>query len=185
MSDEKTYENEYIKVDGTDIFFYCDVSYESVTELCTAIKKIEREHAGYGIHQTHIKVHIMSDGGELYSGLGAMDFLKSTRSKITTIAEGMCASAATFIFLGGDRRLISPNAYILIHQISSAAWGKYDHLKDEMHQYKKLMRHIKRIYLEETNIPPEKLENLMKRDLYMSSRRCIKYGIGEKYMVFS
>ena len=173
---EKT-DPEYIKVEGADIFFFCDVTNESVTELCQAVRKIEREHLGLGIEQPCVRIHIQSDGGCLYPGLAALDFLKASRAHVTCIAEGMCASAATFIFLGGDRRIVRPNAYVLIHQIGDTFWGTFEQLRDEMRQCKQLMRHIKRIYLAETSLPSEKLDRLMKRDLYLSARKCIKYGL--------
>jgi ATP-dependent protease ClpP protease subunit len=36
---------------------------------------------------------------------------------------------------------------------------------------------MKRIYLRETNLPEAKLDKLMKRDLYLSYKKCVKYGI--------
>jgi len=164
---------EYVKVEGPDVFFYCDVSVESVAELCTTVKKVEREYH----YETIVRVHIHSDGGDLHAGLAAMDFLKSCKSRVVTIAEGICASAATFIFLGGDSRIVSRNAYLLIHQLGSEFWGKYEDMKDEMVQCNRLMKHMKRIYLRETNLPEEKLDKLMKRDMYLSYKKCVKYGI--------
>ena len=172
MEEEKTRTYDFVKVEGPDVFFYCDVSVDSVAELCIAVKKIEREY-----YESTIRIHIHSDGGDLHSGLAAMDFLRSCRSRIVTIAEGVCASAATFIFLGGDSRIVSRNAYILIHQLGSEIWGKYEDMKDEMYKCDRLMRHMKRIYLRETNLPEEKLDKLMKRDLYLSYKKCVKYGI--------
>jgi hypothetical protein len=43
MADEKASVLEYIKVEGPDVFFYCDVSVESVAELCAVVKKVERD----------------------------------------------------------------------------------------------------------------------------------------------
>jgi ATP-dependent protease ClpP protease subunit len=169
--DEKEFEYEYIRVEQSDIFFYCEVSRDSVLELCTAVKRLEHER------YMDITIHIHSEGGDLHAGLGAMDFLRSAKSNINTVVEGLCASAATFVFLGGDTRTVLPNAYILIHQISHELWGKYEELKDEMIKCEKLMKRIKRIYLHETTIPEEKLNLLLQRDLYLSRRKCVKYGI--------
>jgi len=171
---------DFVKVEGNDVFFYCDVSPESVVELCSVMKKLERQlfvtMYGQDIVPV-IRLHIHSDGGDLHAGLGAMDFLKSLRCNVNTIAEGVCASAATFIFLGGDERIVSRNAYLLIHQLGSEFWGKYENMKDEMRQCDRLMRHMKRIYLRETSLPEAKLDKLMKRDLYLSYKKCVKYGI--------
>ena len=172
MEREDASKLEYIKVEGPDVFFYCDVSVESVAELCAAVKKIERD-----FYESIVRIHIHSDGGDLHAGLAAMDFLKSCKSRVVTIAEGMCASAATFILLGGDEHIVSKNAYILIHQLGSEFWGKYENMKDEMQQCDRLMRHMKRIYLRETSLPETKLDKLMKRDLYLSYKKCVKYGI--------
>jgi ATP-dependent protease ClpP protease subunit len=66
---------------------------------------------------------------------------------------------------------------VLIHQLSTEFWGKYEDLKDEMRQCEKLMRHLKRIYLKETELPEKKLDKLMTRDLYLSFSKCVKYGV--------
>lgn len=174
---------DFVKVEGSDIFFYCDVSQDSVVELCAVMKKLERElFAGLytlGIYDMlpTINLHIQSDGGDLNAGLGCMDFLRSMKARVVTIAEGMCASAATFLFLGGDERVVTQNSYILIHQLGSEFWGNYENMKDEMKYCDKLMKQMKKIYLHETSIPESKLDRLMKRDLYLSYNKCVRYGI--------
>lgn len=166
-----------VKVVGRDVFFYCDVDRDTVAELCVALKKLERElMCDYDTLPT-IRIHINSDGGELHSGLGGMDFIQSLKCRTITIAEGVCASAATFLFLGGDERQVTRNSYLLIHQLGSEFWGKYENMKDEMDQCDRLMKHMKRIYLRETALPSEKLDVLMKRDLYLSARKCARYGL--------
>ena len=172
-------QREFVRVQGRDIFFYCSVDEDSVLELVTALKKVEHDllRAGMWDPIPTITLHIKSDGGDLYSGLAAFDFLRGMRAHVHTYAEGCVASAATLIFLGGDTRTVCPNAYILIHQLSNEFWGKYEELKDDMRQCERLMTHLKRIYLRETNIPEKKLEALLQRDIYLSARKCRKYKI--------
>ena len=183
MSEPETPPETTVKVEGTDVFFYCEVCEETVTELVTLLTKLERELLSglvkLGMHGTapHITLHIMSPGGDLYSGLAAMDFLTNMRSHVTTVAEGCVASAASLIFLAGDERIVRRNAYVLIHQINSEFWGKFEELKDEIHQCEKLMRRLKRIYLRETSLPAKKLDRLMKRDVYLSHSKCVRYGL--------
>jgi ATP-dependent Clp endopeptidase proteolytic subunit ClpP len=174
--DRSRNEYECIRVEGSDVFFYSEVSQESVTELCTAVKKIETFQTACGCSPA-ISIHIQSEGGDLYAGLACMDFLRGAKAHVTTIVEGMCASAATFIYLGGDVRNVSPNAYVLIHQLSGDMWGKFEDMKDEMRQCEKLMRHLKKIYLKETTLPENKLDRLLKRDLYLPYKKCLKYGL--------
>ena len=99
------------------------------------------------------------------------------RASVHTHAEGCVASAATLIFLGGQTRTVCPNAYILIHQISNELWGKFEELKDSMKQCERLMKHLKRVYLRETKIPEEKLDALLRRDMYLSYKKCRRYEV--------
>ena len=174
---------EFVKVEGNTVFFYSEVCEESVAELIHAVKKIELEtrvslvKLGLYKQMPEVTIHIRSDGGDLYAGLAAMDFLQNADVHVTTIGEGCVASAATFIFLGGDVRLIRRHAYVLIHQIGSDLWGKYEDLKAEMVQNDRIMRDLKRIYMRETNLPEHKLAKMLKRDVYLSYRKCVKYGV--------
>lgn len=183
MSDsESEDEKSEIKVQGNDVYFYCDVTTETVRDLITTVRKLEIEMATslikLGIYDPpKIRIHISTDGGNLYAGISAFDYLRSTRSHVTTIAEGCCASAGTFILLGGDTRLMGKSAYVLIHQLGTQFWGKFEQLKDEVAHCEQLMRTMKRIYTRETTIPEEKLNKLMKRDIYFSHKKCVKYGI--------
>ena len=174
---------DFVKVEGSDVFIYCDVSQDSILDLCSVMKKLERElFAGLytlGIYDMvpTINLHIQSDGGDLNAGLGCMDFRRRLKARVVTIAEGMCASAATFLFLGGDERIVTQNSYILIHQLGWEVWGKDENMKDEMKFCDQLMKQMKKIYLRETSIPESKLDRLMKRDLYMSYKKCVRYGL--------
>jgi ATP-dependent Clp endopeptidase proteolytic subunit ClpP len=171
-----------IRTIGTDIYYYSDVTRKSVLELIDKLKKLETDLLKKAIdlpgYVPSIRIHIQSDGGDVFSGMSAMDTLNQSRIHITTIAEGSCCSAGTFILLGGKDRRMGMNAHILIHQLSSGGlYGKFEELKDEMDTCKKLMKALRRVYTTETSIPKEKLDELMKRDVYLNAEECIKYGI--------
>jgi ATP-dependent Clp endopeptidase proteolytic subunit ClpP len=178
-------EFEYVKVQGSDIYFHCEVSEDSVLELNLKVKKLAQElrhkHMDLGLDHVkpEIRIFIRSEGGDLHSGLSAMDCLASLKSvKIRTIADGVCASAATFILLGGRTRYMTPNSYVLIHQLNmDGQWGKFEDFKDQMGNLEKFMKQISKIYLEETNVPESKLKKILKRDVYMNSKRCLKWGV--------
>ena len=178
-------EFEFVKVQGSDIYFHCEVSEESVLELNLKVKKLAQElrhkHLDLGLDhiKPEIRIFIRSEGGDMHSGLSAMDCLASLKSvKIRTIADGVCASAATFILLGGRTRYMTPNSYVLIHQLNmDGQWGKFEDFKDQMGNLEQFMERFSKIYLEETNVPESKLKRILKRDVYMDSKRCLKWGV--------
>ena len=158
-----------LKVVGNKIFFYRDVDEDSVQELITKLHEME--------HMSKVTIFIKSDGGDVYSGLCAMDHMRASPLEITTVADGMCASSATLILYGGDRRLMLQNARILIHQVSSDFSGKFEELKAEKRNLKSIMKQIRSVYEENSEIPDEKLDKYMEKDVYLKSSTCIRYGI--------
>jgi len=106
-----------------------------------------------------------------------MNILQSSRVKVITIAQGACCSAATFVFLGGSERRMGQNAYLLIHQISTEFWGKFQELRDEVKTSEQMMKTIKKLYMSKTSIPERKFKTLMRKDIFLPASKCLKYKI--------
>jgi len=169
------------KVIGNEIHFYGEITSENSLEFIAAFRNLEikllKQKADLIGYEPEIRVHIMSEGGDMFSGLAMKNILETSRVKVITIAQGACCSAATFMFLGGAERRMGPNAYILIHQLSTEFWGKYQDLKNEAKTCEKFMKALKKMYKEKTTIPENKFKKLMKKDLFLSASKCLKYQI--------
>lgn len=179
--EEETEIEECVKVIGNEILFYADVDRENALDFVEKFKKLEidllKKKAELFGYEPIIRVHIMSDGGDIFAGMTLMNTLESSRVKVVTIAQGSCCSAATFMLLGGSERKMGRNAYVLIHQISTEMWGNFQELKHELKSTDKFMKMLKKMYLEKTKIPEKMLKKLMKKDIYLNPRDCLKYGI--------
>lgn len=179
--DEELDSEECVKVIGNEILFYADVDRENALDFVEKFKKLEiellKKKAELFGYEPLIRVHIMSEGGDIFAGMNMMNVLETSRVKIHTIAQGSCCSAATFMLLGGSERRMGRNAYVLIHQISTEMWGNFQELKHELKSTDKFMRMLKKMYLEKTQIPDKMLKKLMKKDIYLSPKDCLKYGI--------
>jgi len=184
---KETEESKYESVEGcevidNDIFFYTDIDDDSVLWLNKQLTILEKklliqtiECPGY---KPYIRLFIKSDGGDIFAGVSAMDHIANIKVSVVTIADGLCASAATFLLLGGTKRLIKKHAFVLIHQLSTEGfWGKFEEVKDEMKTLKKFMAMIHGIYEVKTKIPQKKMNKLMKKDIYLSAEQCLKYDI--------
>lgn len=177
-------DTSFVKVHGSYVYFHCEVCEETVLELNMKLKKLEKEllhkYLDLGIHKRpEICIFIRSDGGDIHAGLSAMDCIRGMhRVKIRTIADGVCASAATFILLGGRTRHMTRNSYIMIHQLNmDGTWGKFEDFKDQLANLQQFMNRFREIYTYETDIPEEKLEDILKRDVYMNADQCLEWGI--------
>lgn len=176
-------ESSYVKIQGNEVFFHCDVHEESVLELVTKmrglVKHLRKVYIDLGIEDDPaVTLYIKSDGGDLHSGFSAMDHIRQLKARVTTVADGLCASAATLLLLAGTRRRMLENSYVLIHQISAdGVWGKYEELKDHMQNFTKDMERMQQVYESETQIPTSKLKKILKKDLYLDVSQCLRYGL--------
>lgn len=170
-----------ISRDGNHIYFYSEVSRDSVFQLNMLLKEAEEENLVQSIrnHMEPIPIflHINSYGGEIYAALSTIDVIQSSRVPVHTICEGAIASAGTLISVVGTKRYMRPNAYLLIHQLSSSFWGKMQEIEDEYVNLKGLMKKIKKIYKEHCKIPKKELKEILKHDLWWEYDKCLEYGL--------
>lgn len=179
-------EPSYVEVVDNRIYFYANVETEQVlklnkeirdlnNDLLVAAKIQEREPA-------FIFLHINSDGGSMFDGIAGMDTILKSQIPIVTIVDGCCASAATFLSVVGRKRCIHENSFMLIHQLSGGAWGKFKELQDENVNFIRLMMLIKSIYLKYTKIPIEKLDEILDHDLWFDAKTCLEYGLVDEIL---
>jgi len=168
---------------GCKVYFYADVTKKSVYMLITALDEaIRNAYTNPSNMDPCIYLYIHSDGGDAYAGLSAMDHIRSLHTKVITIADGFVASAATFILLAGYKRLGMPHCHVLIHQIRSGFWGKYDEMLDEVKNSKLLMKTLTEIYRSSTRIAQNRLDSLLKQELNLNTALCLKYGVIDEIM---
>jgi ATP-dependent protease ClpP protease subunit len=174
-------DNSSIETSGSRIFFYSDVSKESVLELNKQIRelgiKLLNAANVYEIPVPPIRIHINSPGGSLLDGFAAVDYIKNSKVPVYSIIDGSAASAATIISVVAQKRYMYKNSYMLIHQLSSSLYGKYEEQLDDFKNSSKFMEAIVKIYKEHTKIPAKTLKEILKRDIYFDSKTCLEYGL--------
>jgi ATP-dependent protease ClpP protease subunit len=166
---------------GSRIFFYSDVSKESILNLNKQMRSLGVKLADVGqqyeIEPPPIKLHINSPGGSLLDCFAAVDYIKNSPVPVHSIIEGSAASAATIISVVAHKRFMYKNSYMLIHQLSTGVWGKYEEIVDDFQNASAFMNRINEIYRAHTKIPAGTIKEILKRDLWFDSKTCLKYGL--------
>jgi len=175
-------DNNVVESKNNVIYFYSEVTRPKVLQLNKSINEIGTNLLNQAnimrmSNPNWLHLHINSYGGSVFSGLAAADYVKSSNIPIRTVVEGCAASAATLFSVVGQHRVIRSNSFMLIHQLSSGMWGKYEDMKDAMENNDLFMRIIKEIYNEHTKIPKRKLNEILKRDLWFDAETCLEYGL--------
>ena len=170
-----------LEVLNNKIYFYCNVNHNNNLHLNKELKTLESKLlTSQELLETEIPapihLHISSYGGSVFAGFSSIDYILKSKVPVITVIDGCAASAATMMSICGTTRLMHEHAFMLIHQLSSMSWGKYEELKDSMNN-DLLMETIKNLYIERTKIPKKQLNEMLKRDLWWDAKTCLQYGL--------
>jgi len=176
-SDDSKVSSEYNR-----IYFYSGVTRQDNLQLNKLIlntgQKMKSIELCYKLPEPpKVYLHINSYGGSVFAGFSSVDYIKSCPVPVTSIIDGCAASAATIMSVVAKERYIHEHAFMLIHQLSSGMWGKFEDMKDDMKNNELLMKKIIGIYEENTKLPKSKIAQILKRDLWWDAKTCLKYGL--------
>jgi len=173
-----------IEVVGNHIYFYNGVDKDTALAFNKTLQDTVNKLKGpafinYGIDKPEIHIHMNSGGGSVFAGISMMETVLRLKkfASFTTHVEGIVASAATFISVIGDKRVIHPHSYMLIHQLSGFVFGNYAQMKDTSENVDELMSLIKEMYREYSEVPMKKIDEILSHDLYFNADKCVEYGL--------
>lgn len=174
-------DNNKVELRNNKIYFYSEVNRSKNLELNIALEAVAQElkHSANVMktEPANIHLHINSYGGSVLAGFSTVDYILKSDVPVTTVIDGCAASAATIISVTGQHRKMHKHSYMLIHQLSSGLWGKYQEMQDKMENCDRFMKMIMDIYKEHTEIPAKQMSNMLKHDLWWDAETCLKYGL--------
>lgn len=129
-----------------------------------------------------IKIYINSPGGQVTSALAIYDTMQYVKAPVETICMGIAASAASLLLAAGakGKRMILPNAEVMIHQVLGGAQGQATEIDIQARHILKTRDRLNKIFAKHTGQKITKIEQDTERDYYMSAEEALKYGIVDK-----
>lgn len=181
--DSNPYNTTSIKVLDNKVFYYGDIEESAALELNKILYEVDmklqntKNMLGEESFDPIIHLHLNTFGGSIFAAFSTVDTMRVLKSKVYTYIDGSVASAGTLISSSGHKRFIGKHAHLLIHQLSSGVYGKFSEMEDEIFNCTNLMKLLKEFYKKNTKIPMKKLDELLKRDIWLSAEECQEYGI--------
>jgi ATP-dependent Clp protease protease subunit len=131
-----------------------------------------------------ISLYINSPGGHVHSGLAIIDTIQHIKPNVSTVCVGLAASMAAVILSVGEKnkRLVLPNAQIMIHQPHGGAEGQATDIEITARQILKNRETLSRILAKATGQAFSKIEKDVDRDFFMNAEESVKYGIVDKIL---
>lgn len=124
-----------------------------------------------------IWLYIMSYGGDLDYMWVLIDAIKASIAPVYTVNLGVAASAASLIFVCGDKRFMTEHASVVIHEGSAQLAGDAVKVQDAADVYKLQLKQMKEFILAHTEIPKTQLMKKRSNDWTLNAEYCLKHKV--------
>ena len=123
-----------------------------------------------------------SYGGYVDSMFAIVDTMDLVRCDVITLCVGKAMSAGAAILLSGakGKRMITPRARVMLHQISSFHFGKVTDLDNDMKETKRLQEEMFALIESRTKLRGKKLKDLLAKDYYLTAKESVRNGVVDK-----
>lgn len=127
-----------------------------------------------------ILLHVNSYGGDVFEGKTIMQALRAHEGMVTARVEGIAASAASFITVGGaDRIVMCEGSRLMIHNALSMAYGNANDLDKLSEQLRGQSQDIAAIYAERSGTPVEAWLEAMDKETYFTAEQAVTVGLAD------
>jgi ATP-dependent Clp protease protease subunit len=136
--------------------------------------------------QSVIPVVIDSYGGQVYSLMSMISSIRNSEIPVATIVEGKAMSCGVILFSCGHEglRFVTPEATLMIHDVSSGAFGKNEEIQASAKETNRLNQMIYTILADNCKKPRDYFTREVKRrgraDWYVTPNKAVKMGIADQ-----
>lgn len=127
-----------------------------------------------------LEVHINSPGGLAFDGMTIYNALMSRPGGVTTVVDGLAASAASTIAMAGRPRVMSPGSMMMIHDASGLCIGNEMDMLDTAQLLGKLSGNIASIYAAHSSTPAEQWRETMRGEGWYTAQEAVDAGLADE-----
>ena len=131
-----------------------------------------------------ITLYINSNGGQVVALFPIIDLMENCSTPISTVVMGKAYSCGALLSLCGDKgyRFAHKHSHILLHEVSSASYGKNSQVQEDARDLKRINQIFKRLLRERTKMKSKDIERYMNSntDIFISAQQALRYGLIDK-----
>ena len=124
----------------------------------------------------NLTVRINSMGGSVSEGLAIYNLLNDFKGQVTTIVDGFACSAASVIFMAGDKRIVPESGLLMIHNAWGYAEGDSNAMKKRAEDLEKITQPSVNIYCSKTGLEESKVKEMMNDETWITSQEALELG---------
>nr|DAU25748.1 MAG TPA: Putative ATP dependent Clp protease [Caudoviricetes sp.] len=157
-----------------EISIYGDITTAQAMETDAVAGDLAEEIRAVTAPEIH--VYINSYGGEAAAALAIYNALTRHKANIVTYCDGFACSAASVVFMAGDRRVMYDASLLMIHNVWTVAEGNAQALRKQAEDLEAVNQASVQIYAARTGISQEKIRRMMDEETWISPEEALLWG---------
>lgn len=134
-----------------------------------------------GEMQGDVTVRINSYGGDSFEGVAVMNALRSHSGRVTAIVDGVAASAASVIAVGGAEKLVMrPGSELMVHDAWTFADGNAAELEKLAADLERTSQSMAEIYASKAGGEPDVWREMMRAETWFSAQEAVDAGLADE-----
>ena len=126
-----------------------------------------------------IELHVNSPGGSAFDGLAIMNALKQHNATVTTFVDGLAASAASLVALGGDRIVMTTGSQMMIHDASTLAYGNAKEMRTAADTLDQVSAGMADVYAKRAGGTSDEWRAVMKAETWYGAAEAVTAGLAD------
>ncbi len=128
-----------------------------------------------------IELHVNSPGGDAFEGIAIMNALRQHPARVEAFVDGMAASAASYIVVGGaDSVVMSLGAELMVHNPKMGTYGDAAFHRSSADQLDKLAGDMAGIYARKAGGNREEWLAAMASETWYTAEEAVSAGLADR-----
>lgn len=130
--------------------------------------------------QRALTVRINSPGGNVYDGVAILNALRGHPGTVTVVVDGLAASAASVIAMGGDEVVMNRNSEMMLHNGSALVVGGSEDMRKMADRLEQVNANLASIYAERCGGTAEEWRAIMAAETWYSAEEAVAAGLADR-----
>ena len=127
-----------------------------------------------------IELHVNSAGGDVFEGMAIYNALLRYQGNVTAYVDGLAASAASFLIMAANERVMGEGAFLMIHNSWTCCCGDALDLRDVATRLEAVDDQQVGIYAHHSTRAADEIREAMAATTWLPAEEAVEWGLADR-----
>jgi ATP-dependent Clp protease protease subunit len=164
-----------------EIFLYGDIGGGGWFSEGITANQFQKDLRALG-NVDEIDFHLNSPGGVIFEGQAMRALLQQHKAHVVTHIDGLAASAAVAVAMGGDEIRIADGGFMMIHNARGFMFGEAKDMRKQADMLDNVNTQVAELYVQKTGATLPQVLQWMDEETWMNAEDAVAKGFADKVM---